>query len=47
MKRILYGCVSAVIIAVYCSLVTADVVTDGSLGGIASELSGPQLCDYT
>ena len=41
MKRIIYGCVSAVIIAVYCSLVTAEVVTDGSLGGIASELSGP------
>ena len=41
MKRIIYGCVSAVIIAVYCSLVTAEVVTDGSLGGIASDLSGP------
>ena len=41
MKLILYGCVSAVIIGVYCSLVTAEVVTDGSLGGIASELSGP------
>ncbi len=46
MKLFIYESLGAVMIAIYCSAVTAEVATDGSLG-IATDLSGPNYAITT